>query len=61
MQRIFVLSQDRKPLMPCLPARARKLLNKGKAKVYRYKYEEGALPPLTEVRGFRAQKIYDFF
>ncbi len=36
MQRVLVLSQDKKPLMPCLPARARKLLNKCKAKVYRY-------------------------
>lgn len=36
MQRVLVLSRDKKPLMPCLPARARKLLSKGKAKVYRY-------------------------
>lgn len=35
MQRVFVLSQEKKPLMPCLPARARKLLSQGKAKVYR--------------------------
>lgn len=33
--RVFVLSNTRKPLMPCHPARARKLLRKGKAAVYR--------------------------
>lgn len=36
MQRVFVLSQDKQPLMPCHPARARKLLIRGRAKVYRY-------------------------
>ena len=35
MQRVLVLDKQRSPLMPCLPARARKLLSSGKAKVYR--------------------------
>ncbi len=35
MQRVFVLDQLRTPLMPCHPARARELLRKRKAKVYR--------------------------
>lgn len=35
MHTVLVLSTSKKPLMPCRPARARKLLNKGKAKVYR--------------------------
>lgn len=35
MQRVLVLDKQRSPLMPCLPARARKLLSCGKAKVYR--------------------------
>jgi len=35
MQRVFVLDTKKKPLMPCHPARARKLLKKGKAAVYR--------------------------
>jgi len=36
MQRVFVLDSSKNPLMPCHPARARELLNKGKAKVYRF-------------------------
>ena len=35
MQRIFVLDSKKRPLMPCHPAKARKLLDKGKAAVYR--------------------------
>ncbi len=35
MQRVLVLDRDRKPLMPCHPARAKELLNKGKAAVFR--------------------------
>ncbi|ADE14921.1 HNH endonuclease [Nitrosococcus halophilus Nc 4] len=35
MNRVFVLDTDRKPLMPCSPARARRLLRDGKAGVYR--------------------------
>jgi len=35
MQRVFVLSNTKKPLMPCHPARARELLREGKAAVYR--------------------------
>ena len=33
--RVFVLSSTRKPLMPCHPARARELLCKGRASVFR--------------------------
>ena len=35
MNRVFVLSSTKKPLMPCHPARARALLRKGRAAVYR--------------------------
>jgi 5-methylcytosine-specific restriction endonuclease McrA len=35
MQRVFVLDYNKQPLMPCHPARARKLLKNGKAKVIR--------------------------
>lgn len=35
-QRVFVLDKNGKPLMPCHPARARELLKKGRAKVYRH-------------------------
>jgi 5-methylcytosine-specific restriction endonuclease McrA len=35
MQRVFVIDKDKQPLMPCHPARARQLLNNGKAAVYR--------------------------
>jgi len=35
MQRVFVIDKNKKPLMPCHPARARELLHKGKAAVYR--------------------------
>ncbi|BBM84012.1 HNH endonuclease [Candidatus Uabimicrobium amorphum] len=34
-RRVFVLSKNRKPLMPCSPARARQLLKERKASVYR--------------------------
>jgi len=33
--KVFVLDKNKKPLMPCHPARAKELLNKGKAAVYR--------------------------
>jgi 5-methylcytosine-specific restriction endonuclease McrA len=33
--RVFVLDAEKQPLMPCHPARARELLRKGKAAVYR--------------------------
>ena len=36
MQKAFVLSSEKKPLMPCHPARARELLNKGRAAVYKH-------------------------
>ena len=36
MQRVFVLDKNKQPLMPCTPARARKLLSKQKAAVYKY-------------------------
>ena len=35
MNKVFVLDKNKKPLMPCLPVRARELLNKGKATVYK--------------------------
>lgn len=35
MNRVFVLGKTKKPLMPCHPARARQLLTKGRARVYR--------------------------
>jgi 5-methylcytosine-specific restriction endonuclease McrA len=35
MQCVFVLDKNRKPLMPCHPARARQLLREGKAAVFR--------------------------
>ena len=35
MQRVFVLSSVQTPLMPCHPARARELLRKSKARVFR--------------------------
>jgi 5-methylcytosine-specific restriction endonuclease McrA len=35
MQKVFVLDLEKKPLMPCHPARARELLNKGRAAVYK--------------------------
>ena len=35
MNQVFVLSSTKKPLMPCRPARARRLLQSGKAAVYR--------------------------
>lgn len=35
MQRVFVLDHNKQPLMPCHPARARKLLKNKKAAVYR--------------------------
>jgi len=34
MSRVFVLDTCRKPLMPCLPARARELLRQGKALIF---------------------------
>ena len=37
MQKAFVLDKNKKPLMPCHPARARELLKKGRAYVYRVK------------------------
>jgi len=35
MQRVFVIDKHQQPLMPCHPARARELLRKGKAAVFR--------------------------
>jgi hypothetical protein len=35
MQRVFVLDKNKQPLMPCHPARARELLRKGKACVFK--------------------------
>jgi 5-methylcytosine-specific restriction endonuclease McrA len=36
MQRVFVLDQQKRPLMPCRPARARWLLSHRRAAVFRY-------------------------
>ena len=35
MQRVFVLDREKKPLMPCHPARAKELLDKGRAVVFK--------------------------
>lgn len=35
MQKVLVIDSNKQPLMPCHPARARELLNQGKAAVYR--------------------------
>jgi 5-methylcytosine-specific restriction endonuclease McrA len=35
VNRVFVLNNQRKPLMPCAPARARRLLRRGRAAVFR--------------------------
>lgn len=35
VRRVFVLDREKKPLMPCHPARAKELLDKGKAAVFR--------------------------
>ena len=35
MSKIFVIDTNKQPLQPCHPARARQLLKKGKAAVYR--------------------------
>ncbi|MCX6127463.1 MAG: RNA-guided endonuclease IscB, partial [Proteobacteria bacterium] len=48
MQRVFVLSSSKKPLMPCHPARAKELLKKSKAAVYR-------LFPFTIILKHRAE------
>ena len=36
MQRVFVLDNNKKPLAPCNPRRARKLLSNKKAAVFKY-------------------------
>ena len=35
MQRVLVVDKNREPLMPCHPARARELLKRGHAAVFR--------------------------
>ena len=35
MRRVFMLDKNRKPLMPCHPARAKELLDKGRAAIFR--------------------------
>lgn len=37
MLRVFVIDKNKNPLMPCHPARARKLIDLAKARVYRLK------------------------
>lgn len=48
---VFVLDTNRKPLTPCLPSVARKLLNAGKAKVFR-------LYPFTINKGTKDIKVF---
>ena len=50
MNRVFVLGSTKQPLMPCHPARARELLQKGKAAVYR-------MQPFTIILKFRAEGV----
>lgn len=45
--RVFVLSNTKKPLMPCSPARARRMLRDGKAAVYR-------MQPFTIILKYRS-------
>lgn len=59
MNSVFVLSNTKKPLMPCRPARARQLLTAGKAAVYRMQpftiilkdRADGDMQPVQERRG----------
>ncbi len=48
MNSVFVISSTKKPLMPCRPARARKLLTAGRAAVYR-------MQPFTLILNDRAE------
>jgi 5-methylcytosine-specific restriction endonuclease McrA len=57
MQRVLVLDKNKKPLMPCYPNRAKELLKKGKACVYRkfpftilLKYREGGATQEIELK-----------
>ncbi len=57
MQRVLVLDKNKKPLMPCYPSRARELLRKKKAAVYRkypftiiLKFREGGDVQETELK-----------
>ena len=50
MQKVLVLSSTKKPLMPCSPKRARELLTKRKAAVYR-------MFPFTIILKFRADGV----
>ena len=52
--RVFVLDKNKRPLMPCSVYRARELLDKGKAKVYR-RYPFTII--LTEREGGELQEI----
>jgi hypothetical protein len=55
--RVFVLDKNKKPLMPCRAARARRLLKRGRAAVYRIEpftiilkdrtYETSVLQPMS--------------
>lgn len=54
MQRVLVLDKNKEPLMPCHPARARELLKKGKAAVYR-KYPFTII--LKEKEGGEVQEV----
>lgn len=57
MQSVFVLDKNKQPLMPCQPARARRLLKSGKAAVFRrypftiiLKEREGGVLQQTELK-----------
>src|SRR5262245_27970449 len=54
MQRVLVIDKHKRPLMPCHPARARELLRKGKAAVFR-RYPFTII--LTEREGGATQPI----
>jgi 5-methylcytosine-specific restriction endonuclease McrA len=60
MQFVFVLDKNKKPLDPCHPARARKLLNSGKAAVFkRYPFtiilKRQVVQEETEVQEYRVK------
>ena len=50
MQRVFVLDNQKRPLMPCHPARARALLDKGKAADWMHHSERRRILDMMETR-----------
>ncbi len=53
---VFVINKHGKPLMPCKPSRARKLLKQGKAKIV--KYEPFTIQLLYGSSGFQLPTTY---